>query len=354
MANAYEMEVLSQPSLYQPIDRHIKIYCSEPKNGINSQTGLLLLVAGYGGHAQSNVFKKMRDTFADTYNLVAIQCDYFGYEYMQTITPRSVSLKDMKIELEGNSIPLVKSDSSESLYHCIIPLQETLYNFNDMGIVQAMDNLVACHTVMINLKNKGVYLNKSRIIAYGFSHGAYITYLCNAFMPHLFSAIIDNSSYLEPAYLNNPRYQRCEIMSQEKCIGTILVKYSYILNDIIFDKEIYQLEALYHQLENYARIISFHGSNDKMTPSEQKQIFIQKLKNSICEIIGDADIDYNIFYSTEHGLGADFVKLFHYVALKYDMEQPAGNFTSNTIATERCIYRIIADKGRLKLEYEFK
>ncbi|EYE88822.1 hypothetical protein Q428_05955 [Fervidicella metallireducens AeB] len=53
-------------------NRKIKIYFSEPNNGINSDTGILLFIAGFGGNANSNVYKKMRNEFADKYNLVTI------------------------------------------------------------------------------------------------------------------------------------------------------------------------------------------------------------------------------------------------------------------------------------------
>ncbi|CAH2211897.1 hypothetical protein [Tepidibacter aestuarii] len=44
---------------------------------------MVLLISGFGGHANSNVYKKMRKEFADKYNMVTVQCDYFGWGFMQ-------------------------------------------------------------------------------------------------------------------------------------------------------------------------------------------------------------------------------------------------------------------------------
>ncbi|MGF9699809.1 hypothetical protein [Paenibacillus sp. MABNR03] len=90
----------------------------------------------------------MRSVFADEYNLVSIQCDYFGLEFMQ---------------------------------HS--PLPESLYNFNDMGIMQALDNLTAIGIVEQILKDNNLNFNAGKVIAYGHSHGAYLAYLLNVLSP---------------------------------------------------------------------------------------------------------------------------------------------------------------------------
>ena len=83
MAKTYELEIQAQLSVYEPKERTMMMYFAEPEDGVNQDTGILLLLAGYGGNAKSRVFEKMRTAFADAYNLLTVQCDYFGYEYMQ-------------------------------------------------------------------------------------------------------------------------------------------------------------------------------------------------------------------------------------------------------------------------------
>ena len=63
MAKEYNFETYAHPSLYSKNERKYNIYFSMPDNGINLDTGMLLLIAGFGGNANSNVYKKMRITF---------------------------------------------------------------------------------------------------------------------------------------------------------------------------------------------------------------------------------------------------------------------------------------------------
>ena len=45
---------------------------------VNENTGMLVLIPGYGGNIDSHVFRKMREVFAEQYNFITVQCDYFG------------------------------------------------------------------------------------------------------------------------------------------------------------------------------------------------------------------------------------------------------------------------------------
>ncbi|MEG2337704.1 MAG: DUF2920 family protein, partial [Clostridium sp.] len=91
MAKSYEVEIDAHSSIYKKdylennyTERKLKVYFSTPDHEVNEQTGILLLIPGFGANANSNVYKKMRKEFADKYNLVTIQCDYFGWEFMQS------------------------------------------------------------------------------------------------------------------------------------------------------------------------------------------------------------------------------------------------------------------------------
>ena len=78
MAKEYDFSMYGHPSIYKNMERKLHVYFTEPEEGINEYTGILLLIPGFGGNSKSNVYKKMRNIFADKYNLVVVQCDYFG------------------------------------------------------------------------------------------------------------------------------------------------------------------------------------------------------------------------------------------------------------------------------------
>ncbi|MBQ8982367.1 MAG: DUF2920 family protein [Lachnospiraceae bacterium] len=327
MANQYSITVNSQPSLYAPCPRNLDIYFSEPETGINNDTGILLLSSGYGGQANSNVFHKMREQFADKYNYVVVQCNYFGWEYMQDIELTPDQLKGVPLgEVTDSPIPVE------------LALGETEAYMNDMGPVQALDQLIAMKVVVDILRDNNYHINPRRIHAYGFSHGAYINYLCNAFMPDVFTGLIDNSSYLLPTYIEYGRTLEQYLDSGH----TIKQVYIYLLHNIIDDYEIYKLPLLYSRFHNRAKIISFNGVLDHMTKIEDKCSFLNSIPNAVYEIITEDTVDGEIFQSAKHGLRADFIKMFDYVMNKYDLtgNDTGLHFTERDIQTENYIYHI--------------
>lgn len=267
MAKEYEFIMAGHPNIYNREHRELKVYFSEPEHGVNEETGLLLLIAGYGGNANSNVYIKMRKQFADTYNLVCIQCDYFGYEFMQA-----------KLH------------------------KEDIRNFNDMSIMQTLDNITAVLVVISILKENNLSFNGKKIICYGQSHGGYLALQCNRFAPELFSLIIDNSAYVYPVYLQSNRY-----LPSENLV------FDYLVKQINIDYSLLHLPSVYLNFENRAFITCFHGVHDDMVSHLDKERFCNHIRNCTLYMVNDVSVTGGIFTSTEHGLGADFLRLFDWV-----------------------------------------
>lgn len=169
-----------------------------------TETGLLFLAPGFGGTIESNVYKKMRDVFADKYNLVTLQCAYFGEEFMQK--PESINLKNGAKEVARylNAAELEKFRKNPSSFFNLLSsksgtlpfvanMNETENNFNDMGFMQAIDIVTALEAIKIILKENDLPFNEQKTIGYGHSHGAYLLHLSNRLAPHLFSYIINEA-----------------------------------------------------------------------------------------------------------------------------------------------------------------
>lgn len=335
MAKEHSFEMYGHPSIYNPKTRKLKIYFSEPYNGINDSTGILLLIAGFGGNANSNVYKKMRTYFSDNHNLVVVQCDYFGWEFMQK--PNNISININKIELlktfSKSEVNYIFQDNNfwERLLEvankynynifCSEILDENLSNFNDMGIMQAIDNISAVICIMEIIKDNCYKFNRNKIIIYGHSHGAYLAYLCNAFAPNLFSLIIDNSAWLFPIYLKHNRY----VNSRYKNI-VISTQYSYLARTLNYDEEILYLPFLYKKFKNNCNIICYHGTDDKLISNVDKKQFAKHVDKLTYNEISNDKIDNKVFRSTSHGLNADFIKMYDYV-----MENNKIDFDENKI-----------------------
>ena len=287
MANQQKFEIYGHPSIYKPEERKLQIYFSEPDNGINEKTGILLLIPGFGGNANSNIYKKMRNCFADEYNLIVVQCDYFGWEFMQA--PNNVSINLSKKELSR------------------------------MFTNRELDNISAIVTVIEVIKDNGYKFDESKIIIYGHSHGAYLAYLCNAFAPNLFSAIIDNSAWLFPVYLHSNRY-----VNQVYDRTILSVQFEYLAKSMSFDEEILSLPSLYKKFENNCNIVCYHGVNDNLVSIDDKAKFAQNISKLLLNKIDSHKVDGEIFRSTQHGLEADFIKMFEFAMqsnVKYKEEK---------------------------------
>jgi len=277
MSKDYEICVDAHPNIYNKLSsRKLDIYFSEPENGVNQDTGILNIIAGFGGNANSNVYKKMRSNFADTNNMVTVQCNYFGWEFMQ-----------------GES------------------LEETLENFNDMGPMQAIDNIFSVIMISEILKDNNLIFNASKIVSYGHSHGAYLSYLSNIFAPGLFNLIIDNSSWLYPEYLLSDRYLNVD--------GNQNIFHYFIRSFENIDADIYSLIFLYNGFKNKCIIHSFHGAEDMLIQYKDKEKLCLPLKKCFLHKIDYSNIN-DVFKSPSHGLNADYIKHYNLVMKEYKIK----------------------------------
>lgn len=360
MAINYEIEVFSQNSIYNKssekgCSRKLKVYFSVPESGVNEDTGLLLLIAGFGGQATSNVYKKMRENFSDNYNLVTIQCDYFGYEFMQLAESINIdkesltkifSCEDINKIYKNNQLDvnlflkLAEKYDAELVVGASLS-KENIDNFNDMGIMQTLDNITATINVMNILYDNGYEFNCKKAIIYGHSHGAYLAYLCNAFAPTIFSLIIDNSAWIYPVYLAD--VNRCTTKELGKL--KLIIIYDYLAKKVLTDTELLYLPFLYSNFKNNCSIISYHGKDDNLISCENKFKFCSEVNNCNFIEISNGLLDNSIFKSTGHGLDADFIQLFNYTMSTYGNEFEKSNkfYLEDKITFETSKHKYIID-----------
>lgn len=349
MSKSYEILEYMHNSIYTENDnkpytqRKTKIFFSEPEGGINEDTGILLLIAGFGASANSKVYQKMREKFSDVYNLVTIQCDYFGCEFMQN-SKSIIAPKIKKSDLFGvftekeineiyhdNKLNFSKLINIGSKYNINLNLKEdlsdeNLENFNDMGIMQALDNIVAVLKVMSIIYENGYEFNTRKVIIYGYSHGGYLGYLCNRLAPYLFSHLIDNSAWLYSKYFLNER-----ILIQRIGSLNINITFDYLAKRNLIYNKVLDLNFLYSGFDNNCKIIVYQGNKDELIGSDEKKKFCDKLYNIEYNEISHKEVDSVIFKSTTHGLGADFLKLFDYSVKKLEFCKDASFKLEDTV-----------------------
>jgi len=336
MAENQSITIPAHHSIYNgSTGRELRIDFSIPDSGVTAETGLLIFAPGFGGNIDSNVYKKMRNLFADKYNLVTLQCSFFGDEFMQGA--ENFNLKNGLSEVSGyltaeelevfqrNPSDLLNLLSSKTMtLPATAKLSETKDNFNDMGFMQAIDIVTALESIKIILKENGLLFNEQKVIGYGHSHGAYLLHLSNRLAPHLFSYIVDNSAWIEPVYLSANRYLFHQLGSM-----TLQIEFDYLAKEIVLDKGALNLNTLYDNFENHSKMIVFQGTDDNLIDHRLKEKVVSKIKNAKFVLIDKKDVDNHTFKSNTHGLDADFLNMFEWAYEKmgeYANEQPLKSF----------------------------
>lgn len=354
MSKQYNYEIYGHPSMLSPKERKLKVYFDEPENSVNEDTGILLLIAGFGGNANSNIYKKMRREISDRYNLLVVQCDYFGWEFMQKSNNIFTDIEKLELEKHLNKKEIKYIYKDDNIFERFIEvcsknkinisakekLNETLENYNDMGLIQAIDNISAVLSLIEIIKDNGYNFNKDKIIMYGHSHGAYLSYLCNALEPNIFSLLIDNSSWLFPQYIDNSRYLY-NIYGDCK----ISIEFDYLAKTLEYDREIINLPDLYKKFDNKCDIICYHGTNDNLISNKDKKRLKYIIDNFYYNEINYNKVDNKIFKSTGHGLGADFLELFNGVMKNYKFK----NRTKKTDKVDIISYE--TEKNKYLIDY---
>lgn len=350
VAKEYKIAIQGQPTKYSDHGRTINVYFAEPESGAGEHTGILLLIAGYGGHAMSNVYQKMRRTFADQYDLMVLQCDYLGYQYMQNDQHLTVTESMLRRVLSSEEIHVLQKDYethrhllSGKILSDYISLGESASDFNEMGLWQAMDNLMAVKVLVDIMKENDIQYCTNRVYIYGQSHGAYLAYLCNYLAPGLFTGLIDNSAYLIPYFLKHDR----EVTKVGEVV-TLKKRYHYLIADQEVDIESYDLRTLYADYTNQAKIIVYHGEDDDMIPFYEKKEFLDRLQNVSLHVVTKESVDGVKFKSAGHSLGADLLAVFHEAIKELEMQMEQlpvekeylEKFVNHSFQTTRYFYEV--------------
>ncbi len=133
---------------FAPGPREVEMYVREPAAGINSNTGLMLLLHNWGGTWEQTV--PWCNVLADRYNLITISVNYL---------------------------------QSGETKHDKIPY--------DHGLLQTLDCLRAIYTVQQQLEKADVKWNSKRLYAAGGSGGGNVSQMVNKLAPSSFACIVD-------------------------------------------------------------------------------------------------------------------------------------------------------------------
>lgn len=320
----------------------LEYYVTIPQKGLNSQTGLVLMISGFGDRADSNYqTEKLRPYLADKHNVVVAATNFWGtfrslevditMDWLREVSDQyNIPLERVKQEFESK--PFLEAVRSIVQYrgmkwldrHCQVPFITGRGEYQSFGFLPALDYLVLLGEIL-----KKYSINHKRIIAFGSSYGGYIAQLLGKYAPNTFSAIIDNSGYsraplkhvvgneiLEPDFQGE--YMGCKFAASYNNPWTIMDELSpFYFSDAC--RQIRSLLVKKHRVSSETQYYIFHSSEDDLISVEDKDKAVAILRefNTVSySRIGRSGIDGKIFKTLKHGMDASLRGLFDLVVEK--------------------------------------
>lgn len=346
----------------------LEYFLSFPESGVNADTGVILVIPGFGDWAASDYQKdKLRPYLANKYNCIAVGVNYFGIgvkivrnlrtgenfleciEKIYGVRPNQYVINEnVRIDI---LFKILKEKGVKKIDHRCYLLHDA-YNggyreYQSFGFLPAIDHLNVLGEIL-----KRYNINKRKIIAFGSSYGGYIALLLGKFAPNTFSVIIDNSGYVK-SQLN-------EIADRE-----LLIPHSFSTRDLqvyhfednpwtIFDKAspfffsdsckcIRSLQCEEHIKGSKTRYYIFHSERDKIIPIAEKDMFVDMLRkhNTVNYFkVNEQNMDGSVFKNLDHAMKASLRGIFDLVSdfddngLEKDTD--LTDFDLNSVYTYNC------------------
>jgi hypothetical protein len=302
-----------------------------PAEGINSDTGLILYIGGYGMNPGDGYTASLLSYLADRHNCVAAAFNYFGARMIAGTADRIVPHPDFFQNLTAH-YGLTVSVSPEIAMEEILARIATLLaqngiarlpddcrlinrsqEYNSMGFLPALDGLTVVHDLM-----RTFALNKTRLFLLGTSYGGYIAGLIAKFAPRTFRMIVDNSGF------SSANDDRPAVLGWQKLFmnGVAMLCQNVPSwspdpgSPHFFSKErqtIRNLLCRAHVFPGTGRIYAYHSATDTVAPTERKQRLRDTYKDRVAyelAIIDENQIDGRNFKTLAHGMNASLRGLF--------------------------------------------
>ena len=248
-----------------------------------------------------------------------------------------------------------------------ISLQPTKNEYNNFGLMQALDIINAIYFVRKN-HAKFKLAKTPKTLLFGTSHGGYLALLCAKFAPWLIDAVVENSGYANAPfrmlglgkYIDYLKIQEWSMKPSEN-IGLIVFTKTHFNRDenslncyteahnkirSLPEFDHLQTQAACHK----AVFVSYHSARDfdiaLLEPKERLYTMLEKLGfNANLTIIKDeSEIDGKFIKNLEHGMG---------MSMKSLIKKELPPLLARCFTHEKDEKREIAYKSE-NLEYKFK
>lgn len=267
MLLAQRQQIAAQEWPRNPGERAITIWVEEPPQGINANTGLMLVLHNWGGVYDSPEYIQWSRTFAERFNVITTSVNYL---------------------------------QSGPGWCDILPY--------DYGYLQALDCLRALHALWQQLHEAGVAFNEHRVYSMGGSGGGNVTQMVMKLAPHTFACGVDICGM--PGLVDVIAYADRE-SGANPAAGYSRDPHSplYLSRDMIEIRDFGHPEhcRLLHEANPNLKIVIVHGVDDASCPVLPKILQYHNMLAAGLDVdahfITDFDVDGIVLKTTGHALG---------------------------------------------------
>ncbi len=327
----------------------IEYFATFPDNGINNDTGLILVIPGWGDRADFEYQKdKLRPYLSNKYNCISVGVNYFGAKLhalagneskfqildsnrfatsvynMFGISQQDYIIKGvLQLDILSRILAARGIKSLGMEFRLALRNRLDTNEYQSFGFLPAIDHIQVLGEVLEKYK-----INRKRLIAFGSSYGGYIALLLGKFAPNTFSVIIDNSGFIKSSL---PDIATVELGRESGKVNVNGVDYPrvpyspwtigdetspYYFSDS--HRCIRNLLLSEHITKTPTKYYIFHSMEDAIVPVKDNDAFCAMLKEREVEVsykvVNANDIDGRLFKNLNHGMNASLRGIFDFVA----------------------------------------
>ncbi len=333
----------------------LKYKVSYPLN--NEIQAIVFIIPGFGEDTNSDYLDKLRNYVAETFGVVAVNVFYHcfnsrpnngailefddidvavlqdvaklyevDFSTLEEINKHTVLEHFNAVLAQRKTEGKMQADKTVMLSMTLVPQNAEYQNF---GIMQAVDHI----NVLLDIKKEILNIAPDvTSIFLGSSHGGYIAHLAAKIAPSFVDYVIDNSSYVTPPLqyivgketnINHPEY----LIYHEHLSLHCFVQTMWTTNrqsPYNFSDDRYRIRNLMdeehlkkqHDARNYkTTFISYHSTQDKLAPTQEKIDFYEKLKTlgflATLHLISEEDVDGRFIKTLDHGMDMSIKELIN-------------------------------------------
>lgn len=355
--------------------QNLEYFVRLPKAGIGPNTGIMLVIDGFGGAANSYYqINEVRPYLADRYDCIVAGVNYFGigraggYNIMEAFYYNINHIYGLGIRAEQfahvSSINQFFIEIAQRLLpkgvinldvRCQPMMVTSRGEYQSWGVLPAID----CLQVLGELLKQYPGINRSRLIAYGHSYGGYIAQLMAKFAPNTLSVVIDKGGYIKSELCH---IATGELMEPDHVIKIPIEDFPlpfeisassdnpwtledetspYYFSDS--HRRIRNLAVEDHQTESATRYYIFHSALDRIVPVDKKEQYVRllgKYHPVVFRKMEQKDVDNGTVKQLTNDLGINHQDLFDLVAKeeKYDFakESQDNDFSLSNVYKFPC------------------